>query len=291
MEKTTMILYQQHIMWYESEMLNETLDSLQASLLHSTLPVKLKFCLNSQTYLEKPEEGNAAAMFKQFLNHPVLKDAEIIYKTDEDDFYNIGDWRREVYNHNFKYTVWGESDCLIPEDYFYILSNLHIEEPHILSLASRKCWDETWNIVEHSKLQSLSIVHLDNPDYKKEYFPNRYFDTITQLQLDKFNSEDNVHIKQLESIKIDGSMLALSKGLPAPFISPEMNFVREDYCAQLFFQIKGIPQYHISNRLKGHNYNHPLKRTNTASTRNDLNWKNMEEKNIEAMYKFLESVQ
>jgi hypothetical protein len=272
-------------------MLNETLDSLQSALQHSSLQVDLKFCLNSQTYLEKPIEGNAQDMFKQFLNHPVLKDAEIIYKTDEDDFYNIGDWRREVYNHNFKYTVWGESDCLIPEDYFYILSNLHIDEPHILSLASRKCWDHTWNIVEHESLQSLSIVHSDNVDYKKEYFPNRYFDIITQSQLDKFNSEDEVHIKQLESIKIDGSMLALSKGLPTPFISPDMNFVREDYCAQVFFQIKKIPQYHISNRLKGHNYNHPFKRTNTIATRNDSDWKLIEEKNIESMHKFLESLQ
>ena len=282
-----MILYQQHIMWYESEMLNETLDSLQASLLHSTLPVKLKFCLNSQTYLEKPIEGKPEDMFSRFINHPILEGAEIIYKTDNDEFYNIGDWRRETYSNDFKYTVWGESDCLIPEDYFYILSNLDIEEPHILSLASRKCWDQTWNIVEHIKLQSLSIVNLNNPDYKKEYYPFRYFDQINQQQLNEFNSTEDITIINLPILKIDGSLLTLSNNLPTPFISPEMNFVREDYCAQQFFQIKGIPQYLISNRIKGHNYNHYLKRTNTTSTRNDLDFKIMEEKNIKAMNKFL----
>ena len=67
------ILYQQHIMWYESGMLNETLDSLERALHHSLLPVDLVFCLNSQTYLETPTEGKPEEMFDQFLQHPVLK--------------------------------------------------------------------------------------------------------------------------------------------------------------------------------------------------------------------------
>ena len=109
-----MILYQQHIMWYESEMLNETLDSLQIALKYSTLPIDLEFCLNSQTYIETPIKGKPEDMFEKFKNHPILKNAKIIYKTDNDPFYNIGDWRREIYSNKHKYTVWGESDCLVP---------------------------------------------------------------------------------------------------------------------------------------------------------------------------------
>jgi len=275
-------------MWYESKMLNETLDSLQSALQHSSLPVDLKFCLNSQTYIETPIEGKPEDMFKEFLDHPVLKNAEIIYKTDNDPFYNIGDWRREIYSNDYKYTVWGESDCLIPEDYFYILSNIEIDESHIMSLASRKCWDDTWNIVEHVDFKSLSTVNSDTLDYKKEYYPFRYFDTINQNELDIFNSKrEEIEIIKLPILKIDGSLLALSKNLPAPFISPQMNFVREDYCAQQFFQIKNIPQYLISNRIKGHNYFHPLKRINTKSLRSDNVFKMMELKNIEAMNLFL----
>ena len=67
-----MILYQQHIMWYESKMLNETLDSLQLALQYSTLPVDLKFCLNSQTYLEQPIQGSPEDMFEEFLNQKQL---------------------------------------------------------------------------------------------------------------------------------------------------------------------------------------------------------------------------
>lgn len=289
MEKTAMILYQQHIMWYESEMLNETLDSLQASLLHSTLPVKLKFCLNSQTYLEKPKEGNAEDMFKQFLNHPTLKDAEIIYKTDEDDFYNIGDWRREVYNYNFKYTVWGESDCLIPEDYFYILSNLDIEEPHILSLASRKCWDETWTIVEHEDLQKYPNLNNQIPTHE-ELAPFRYYDCISLQELNDFNNKYDIIIKQLPFCKVDGSLLALSNNLPTPFIAHDLHFVREDTCAEMFFQKKQIPQFCITTRIKGHNYYHPKKRMNTMSSRNDSEYISMAQNSNSIISKFLYDV-
>jgi hypothetical protein len=284
------ILYQQHIMWYESKMLNETLDSLQNALQYSTIPVHLKFCLNSQTYLEKPIEGNSEDMFKEFINHPILKNAEITYKTDNESFYNIGDWRREIYSNDYKYTVWGESDCLIPEDYFYILSNLDIEEPHVLSLASRKCWDNTWKIVEHDDFKSWSVVNLNQPELGNDYYPFRYFDRINQQQLNNFNNKNNINIQKLPILKIDGSLLTLSKNLPTPFISPEMNFVREDYCAQQFFQRKNIPQYLISNRIKGHNYFHPLKRTNTSATRDDYEWKIIEQKNIEAMNVFLNNI-
>ena len=282
------ILFHMHIMWYESKMINEVLDSLHDAIQYSQTPIELEFCLNSQTYLETPIKGKPEDMFSEFINHPVLKQAKVIYKTNKDTFYNIGDWRREQYDINAKYTVWGESDCLIPEDFFYILSNLNIEEPHLLTLASRKCWDDTWNVVEHNDIKALSIVNLDQPDYKQEYYPFRYFDYINQEELTNFNSQtEKIEIIKLPLLKIDGSLLALSNNLPTPFISPDMNFVREDYCAQQFFQIKNIPQYLISNRIKGHNYFHPLKRTNTKSSRNDNLYKEMEFKNIKAMNEFI----
>jgi hypothetical protein len=274
-------------MWYESKMLNETLDSLQSALQHSSLPVDLKFCLNSQTYIETPIEDNPEDMFIEFLDHPVFKNAEIIYKTDSDPFYNIGDWRREIYSNKHKYTIWGESDCLIPEDYFYILANLEIEEPHIVSLASRKCWDNTWIIVESDEFKLWPSVHSSNPEFEKDKYPFRYFDQINQKQLNDFNSNGDIIIQKLPTVKIDGSLLALSKNLPTPFIAPNMNFVREDYCAHLFFQIKNIPQYLISNRIKGHNYHHLLKRTNTNNTRNDSIFEQYSNKSQQAMFDFL----
>jgi hypothetical protein len=273
-------------MWYESEMINETLDSLYESIKHSTEEINLRFCLNSQTYLETPIEGLPEDMFVKFIDHKVLKNAEIIYKTDKDPFYNIGDWRREQYNPNAKYTIWGESDCLVPEDYFYILSSLDILEPHILSLSSRIMWDNTWTIVEHKALQKYPNLDNQKPSYE-ELSPYRYYDYININQLSEFNSKLDIEIIKLHNTKVDGSLLALSCDLPNPFIAENMHFIREDTCAELFFQKKGIPQYHISTRIKGHNYHHPLKRTNTLSKRGDSVYIEMARLSKDSMIKFI----
>ena len=268
-----MILYQQHIMWYESEMLNETLDSLQIALKYSTLPIDLEFCLNSQTYIETPIKGKPEDMFEKFKNHPILKNAKIIYKTDNDPFYNIGDWRREIYSNKHKYTVWGESDCLVPEDYFYILSNLEINEPHVLSLASRKMGDDSWSVVE---LEGMELYNRSWPERNDSIpFPLFARDYIDYEVLNQINDRGDINIIKNNVPKIDGALLALSPNLPQ-FIPNDLHFAREDYCANLIFIKNKIPQYVIKNRIKGHNYNHPLKRINTLNTREDNLYKKYE---------------
>ena len=281
------ILYQQHIMWYESKMIWETLDSLEDALHNSKLDVDLKFCLNSQTYLEEPIEGNAEDMFEEFINHPLLKEAQIIYKTNDDPFYNIGDWRREVYNKEYKYTVWGESDCLIPNDFFYILSEIQIPNPHILSFASRKMWDSSWDCVEHRDLEKYERS-VDNPFQAPS--PYNSSDVIVQSDLNEFNNQSDIEIQLNNTVKIDGSLLCISNGIDFQFIADDMHFVREDFCTQLVFQFKGIPQYVVKTRMKGHNYSHPLKRTNTDAKRDDLAFKEYEKKSTIAMNNFLKNI-
>jgi len=282
------ILFQMHVMWYESRMMVETLDSIQAALEHTTLPVHLMFCLNAQTYLEEPVEGTPDDMFGAFLEHPLMKQSELIYKTNDDAFYNIGDWRRDVYDESAKYTVWGESDCLLPEDFFYILSNTDIKTPHILTFASRKMWDGTWDCVEHEYIEQYKRQPNNPYTAPKPYNSD---DVITQQELDEFNSRfDDITIKQLNTCKIDGSLLCLSKGLPAPFIAPDMHFVREDTCAERVFARYNIPQYVVKNRMKGHNYGHPLKRTNTQATRTDGVYQQYARESVNAMNIFLGQV-
>jgi hypothetical protein len=279
-----MILYQQHIMWYESKMINETLDSLQIALQYSSLPVILEFCLNSQTYIESPIKGETKDMFQEFINHPVLKNAKITYKTNGDPFYNIGDWRREIYSNKCKYTVWGESDCLIPEDYFYILSNLEIDGPHIVSLASRKMGDDTWGVVEFDSIES----------YKRSWpkrnesipFPLFARDYIDYESLNEINNKGDIKIIKNDIPKIDGALLALSPNLPQ-FIPNDLHFAREDYCANLIFIKNNIPQYIIKNRIKGHNYNHHLKRTNTLDTRENNSYKQYETQSYISIQNFI----
>ena len=108
-------------------------------------------------------------------------------------------------------------------------------------------------------------------------------------QLNKINdSQEELELIILNNNKIDGALFVLSDGLPQ-FIPNDMNFVREDSCAQQTFSHYNIPQYHIKNRLKGHNYHHPLKRTNTKSTRDDSIFKSYAEKSTNAMNEFLQT--
>ena len=282
------ILYQQHIMWYESKMLNETLDSLQSALQNSKLEVDLRFCLNSQTYLETPIDGTAEDMFKEFINHPVLKGANIIYKTDNDTFYNIGDWRRETYDKDYKYTVWGESDCLLPEDFFYILSEVNLQPPHLLSFSSRKMWDSSWDCVEHKDLVQYPRTK-ENPYQAPK--PYNSSDIITQTEVNEFNQKFDIEIHQNNTVKIDGSLLCVGGGVEFEFIPQDMHFVREDFCAETAFKMKHIPQYVVKTRIKGHNYSHPLKRTNTDAKRTDGLFKEYEMKSTISMNNFIKSFQ
>ena len=222
-------------MWYESAMLIETFDSIYAALRHAN-NAKVRLCFNSQTYIETPTNGTALQMFDVIKDHPLMSIAEVIHKTDTDEFYNIADWRREEYDVNAKYTIWGESDALVSRDFFYILENIEIDESHLMTFSSRPMWDNSWDIVTHKKLQGYSKPcqcvdnHCDDCIELLES-PWKYKDYITQEQLDEFNDVEDIDIIKLNGHKIDGSLLCLSSNLPTPFIAPDMHFVREDTCA------------------------------------------------------------
>jgi hypothetical protein len=286
--KTVKTTFQMHIMWYESKMINETLDSLQTALQYASGEVDIKICLNSQTYLEEPINGKSKDMFNEFLNHPILKKATIIEKTNNDPFYNIADWRRDIYSDK-GYTVWGESDCLLPYDLFYILEYLQIYYtrqmigPHTISFSSRKMWDETWSEVE--------LKGLENKQYKDMWGDILHRKTqINQTQLNKINDpQKEPEIIKLNNNKIDGALMVLSDKLPQ-FIPNDMNFVREDSCTQQTLSHYNIPQYHVKNRIKGHNYHHPQKRINTKATRDDYVFKYYAEKSTNSMNNFLKNL-
>jgi len=286
------ILYTLHVMWYESKMLNETLDSLNNAIKNSQDQIDIHLCLNSQTFIEKPEDDIVPeTMFDEFISHPVLENAIIIKKTDSDEFYNIGDWRRDIYGseYDYKYIVWGESDCLVPEDYFFLLNNIDIDHPHFISLATRKMWDATWDDVEHVWIKPYPR---NGPAERPEQAPPPFncTDYISVDQLNDFNSKFDPLLVKLDRLKIDGNMTALSKGLPYPFLPLDLHFAREDYCLEMFFTKKQIPQYHISTRLKGHNQVHPKKRIGTLNQKNDSLYKEYERAAYQSIFKFIESI-
>ena len=290
-----MILYQVHHMWYETAMIQECWDSiLAAKRAAPNVEVKVRICLNKQTYVEQPnKDSDVNNFFNKHLDHPLFKDknTEIFIKGDDVPFYNIADWRREQYDKEAKYTVWGETDTILPRDIFAILDSVNIEQPHALTFAGRPMWDNTWDVVTHERLQGY-----DKPcqcDTHKEdciellEAPWKYKDYISQAELDEFNgSSGDIKIQQVPW-KIDGSTVCLSGGLVTPFIAPGMHFVREDTCLEWYLRKKNIPQVCVTTRLKGHNYKHPSKRVGTFSTRDDKVFKAYADASIAAMQKFI----
>lgn len=290
-----MIVYQVHHMWYESNMIDECWHSvLQALRSAPNVDVKLKICFNFQTYVEKPTVGNVRGMLEKHQNHPLFKDynVEVTIKDDNDPFYNIADWRREVYDPNAKYTVWGETDTILPRDFFAILDMINIDQPHVLTFAGRPMWDNSWDVVTHEKLLGYSKPCQCGLEHREDCIelleaPLKYKDYITQEELDKFNDESgDIKIEQVPW-KLDGSTVCLSGGIETPFIAPGMHFVREDTCLEYYLRKKNIPQVCIKTRLKGHNYKHPNKRSGTNATRNDKVFKKYADASIQAMQKFL----
>ena len=206
-------------------------------------------------------------MFIDLLEDELVKQSEITWKTNEDEFYNVGDWRRECYDPE-NITIWGESDCFVPDTYFgYIESifNSNIPYPYIVTIKQKKMWDETWTPTEHEAFQPFTLDQV-------RAINNKFVTGEGMLSYEELNSFNksfqNVHeITQSNYYKGDGALVCLSPKMPTPFIATELHMCGEDtyffnYCA-----IKQIPMYTIMYYLKGHNTNHPLKRMNYS--RND----------------------
>lgn len=297
-----MIVYQVHHMWYEANMIDECWDSvLQAARQVSKEDVEFHICFNAQTYVESPEEDtNPKSLFDKFAGHPLIQDYNVVIdiKTDEHPFYNIADWRREVYNPQADYTVWGETDTVIPKDTFLILKELAktkaLPDKHVLTFAGRPMYDNSWDIVTHPEFQGYSKPCQCPPKNHKDdclellEAPWKYKDYLDQKTLDEFNSKQgNVEVVGLPDLKIDGSTVCISGNHETPFIAPGMHFVREDTCFEHVCRIKKIPQFLIKNRLKAHNYWHPKKRIGTKSTRDDEVFKKYAAESQAAMMHFL----
>lgn len=261
------IVYQMHISWFETEMALETIQSMLEAAEHTSIPVEVNLCLNAQTYLEEPITGTSIEMFDCITSHPKFPEWKVVWKTDEDSFYNVGDWRRDCYDSE-NLTVWGESDCLVPEIYFVYVESIYKQlptnSPYIVTLQQKKMWDSSWKPTEHTALQDFSLEQvraINNKLVTGEGFLNLE-------ELNNFNRafQQQVKFTQTQYYKGDGALVYLSPGMPTPFIAEGLHMCGEDtyffnYCA-----IKEIPMYMIEGLMKGHNTGHPKKRMNYSQT-------------------------
>jgi hypothetical protein len=261
------IVYQMHVAWFETEMALETLKSVEAAMKHTTYPVQIKLCFNAQTYYDTPINGTTEEMFDILLKDSLVQRAEIIWKKDTDDFYGVGDWRRDCYDPE-NITIWGESDCLVSETYFKYIENIfnipQLQYPFIVNIRQKKMWDSSWTPVEHEALQIFTIEQVRSINNK--FVTGEGILTIDELN--KFNDSfsDMQQIVLSDYYKGDGALICLSPGMPTPFIDPKIHMCGEDTYFYNYCNIKKVPLYSIAYYLKGHNTSHTLKRVNHTKT-------------------------
>jgi len=275
-------------MWYELEMIEEHFSSLRTAIHQASWPIDIFVHCNKQTYIETPDDPAVMNRFMLYIEQWVapLKNVTITVSTMDEPFYSHADFRRlRSYGIEKGYNIQGEIDSVLPEVYFIALEAAYDalpDTPHIISFSSRKMWDATWLPVEHFSFQHTPREKIQPP------FDNEHY--ITEQQLNEFNRQYNPFIVQLAELKIDGCLLAIRDGVPVSH--PEsVHFGPDDFIAQHVLALHGVPQYHFSTILKGHNYRHPKKRTGTDSTRDDEIYKKYYTEAFDAGRKYVHELQ
>lgn len=260
------ILYQMHIAWFETDMALKTILSLEKAISNTDLDVQIKLCFNTQTRFDTPVSVDPKKCFDRLLENEIVKNSQVVWKTDEDEFYNVGDWRRECYDAE-NITVWGESDCYVPETYFWYIQNAFSsikEYPFVVTIRQKKMWDDSWKTIEHEAFQSFTIEQVRSIN-------NKFVTGEGYLSLEELNDfnesfSSKHHIVRSNYYKGDGALVCLSPKMPTPFIHPKINVFGEDTYFFNYCEIKKIPLYNICYYLKGHNTNHPQKKVSCLRT-------------------------
>jgi hypothetical protein len=261
------IVYQQHISWFETEMALETLESMIEASQYTSLPIEVHLCCNLQTYLEEPLEGTPQDMFKCITEHPQFSQWQVVWKSNEDPFYNVGDWRRDCYDGTFP-TVWGESDCLVPALYFAYIESIQKQlttgTPYFVTVQQKKMWDSSWTPTEHTALQNFTLEQVRVINNKLVTGEG----VLTLRELNEYNEafEQQLKVSKSTYYKGDGALVCLGPNMPTPFIAEGLHMCGEDTYFYNYCSKKRVDMYMIEGLLKGHNTAHPKKRMNYSTT-------------------------
>ena len=270
-----------HVMFFEIDMVGEFVDSCVNALKYVTNKenVKFHFCLNLSEYFEKfdTDERKTEITSKWIAIQRDLKacgvEVETEYYEDNDKPYFIGDYRRDLnYNNCMDYDliIWGESDCLMPEELFASLEQVsqYAESQNINKYVAtygvRKMWDDSWKILQHPMFDKSTYHEMHHDTWQDD--PSSIWYTMNIDEMNAINDEtEEVDLRMIRYPRFDGSGLVISTDL----IKNGCNVPHgvwscgEDTGFQnVTQQIMGpaFVQFIIRNLLKVHNRNHPLKR-------------------------------
>ena len=298
------------IMFYEIEMVENYVDSIAAAIQlvgeSSRKNITIDVMFNMTDRLEKIDGGIASGLILNnrckalFLPLRTLGvNVEIKFKSG-DVLYTMVDYRRDLnssYCTKTDYVIWGETDCLAPKELFLALDEAmelaHYNNIHrfIATFATRKMWDQSWEVLEHPEFEN-NIYHErdDKDDWKSDPSSIHYTMSIDEMDKvnDKYAWEGEPGFKKftgdyelLDSPKFDGSFLCIASELikaganiPPGFwgLSAEDTAFMYSCLRTLFNPMTGKIDYRqiiIKNVLKVHNRNNPDKRNYALDMRGE----------------------
>jgi len=272
-----------HIMWYEVQMVEETVLSLRdaLSMVENPKNVTVRCTINLQTYLETPEDSTYTTcneILDMLNNLPCVTLLE--FRSNEVSFYNIADARRDINMfgalNGFDVVLWGETDSLWPKQTFLCLESIAAKEPDITkyfaTFAYRKNWDTSWDVLVHPLFEN--VKYHDNEDWaltnvasEKSY--------MTLQQMHDINKDATMDIWYMtgNSVKFDGSCVAISTELIRAGVNIPLAMFHcgeDTSMMEIAKKIMGdqLVQFHFKDVLRVHNRRHPKKRTGIKNENN-----------------------
>ena len=217
------------VMFYELDAVKDFVSSLKSAINTVTNKenITVEFLLNLSEYSEKIDSNNITKeelinLFNKNCIEP-LNEVKVKHKiyTDSNKLYSIGSYRRDL-NYNYcldhDYIVWGESDCMMPKQYFNAVETIseYAKTQNInrycLTFAIRKMWDNSWRVLEHNLFENNIFKQSDDPSCQTDISSIWYY--MTQNEMDKINeSVENYNTQLIDYPRFDGSLLTISSDL------------------------------------------------------------------------------
>jgi len=278
-----------HIMFYEIEMVSEYIDSCIGMIqnIENKENLTFHFTWNISEYFEsidttKISKEQLSNLFNLQVNRLSNLDVKTIIeiKTNDDDVYNIADYRRDLnYNYCTKYDfiLWGETDSLWPKETIEIVEQ--VEEysknnnisKYVLFFSERKMWDPSWQPIEHNDFTDVTFI--DNNDWAlNNLSSSKSYMTLEQMY--EVNSKaESLDVRILTNPKFDGSCLVIKSDLIKSGVNIPQSLLCSGEDTSLADMAKlllgdSFVQYVIKNILRVHNRRHPNKRLYISNENN-----------------------
>lgn len=254
------------VQWYESEIIEEYIDSLKDAIdaYGGDVLVDFTVCINQE--LEQCVSEDQLLKCKHKICSLIANNG---YKANiTEELVTIADYRRkfnEEYCDKVDVLMWGESDSIIPKQTFIALNSLHQQvknqTPKYLGFfGGCKMWDDSWKPLEHPDFTDKPFIEGDT----ENWWSLRY--SMNKEEMNNINDKtEELEVNILPRHKFNGCGLVISSEVikAGVNIPRSVFFVHEDTAfMHMTNKVLGnIPQYVIRNILLVHNRKHPKKRS------------------------------